>query len=88
MISEIDKGECVDLKEKKLSKVLSKDNPILIRNQINCLIKDNDFIEEVLQSKEKYNSSVFEKALKLFSKRANFPKPPISLESLICRGAL
>ncbi len=74
IISEIDKGECVDLKEKKLSKVLSKDNPILIRNQINCLIKDNDFIEEVLQSKEKYNSSVFEKALKLFSKRANFPK--------------
>ena len=74
IISEIEKGECVDLKEKKLSKVLSKDNPILVKNQINCLIKDDDFIEEVLQNKEKYNSTVFEKALKLFAKRANFPK--------------
>ncbi len=39
IISEIDKGECVDLKEKKLSKVLSKDNPILIRNQLTALAR-------------------------------------------------
>ncbi len=74
VISEIEKGECLDLKEKRLIKVLSKDNPILIKNQINCLIKDDEFIEEVLQNRDRYNSTVFEKALKLFSKRSNFQK--------------
>jgi hypothetical protein len=74
IISEIEKGECVDFKEKKLANVLSISNPIVIRNQFNCLSKDENFAEEVLQSKEKYDNAVFEKALKIFSKKTTFPK--------------
>ncbi|MCK4441278.1 MAG: hypothetical protein KAU90_04680 [Sulfurovaceae bacterium] len=74
IINEIDKGECVDLKEKKLAHILSKKNPIVIKNQINCLKKDTNFIEEVLQSKDKYSHTIFEKALKQFAKTTTFTK--------------
>ena len=75
IINEIDKGHCVDFKEKKLEHLLSKDNPIVIKNYINCLKKkDKNFIEKVLQSKDKYSSVVFEKALKQFAKTTDFTK--------------
>ncbi len=74
IITEIDKGECVDFKEKKLSKVLSYDNPLVTKNNLNCLDKDENFIETVLQNKEQYTTEVFEKALNLFAQNANFLK--------------
>ncbi|MCH9739733.1 MAG: hypothetical protein K0U38_02675 [Epsilonproteobacteria bacterium] len=74
IISEIDKGECVNFKEKKLAKVLSDDNPLVIKNHLNCLDKDEPFIEEVLQQKDKYDKEVFNKALHKFSNSATFFK--------------
>ncbi len=74
IITEIDKGECVDFKEKKLSNILSPSNPLVIKNQLNCLSKDKKFAEEVLDNKDKYSKSVFEKALKIFAKTQDFPK--------------
>ncbi len=74
IITEIDKGECVDFREKKLAHLLSSSNPLVIKNQINCLYKDKKFVEEVLDNKDKYHKSVFEKALKIFAKTQDFPK--------------
>ncbi|HHD81175.1 MAG TPA: hypothetical protein ENK99_06270, partial [Campylobacterales bacterium] len=74
IINEIDKGECIDFKDKKLAHILSKNNPLVIKNQINCLKKDENFIEEVLQSKDKYSDTIFEKALKQFAKTTTFTK--------------
>jgi hypothetical protein len=74
IISEIDKGECVDFKEKKLSKMLSNDNPLVIKNNLNCLDKDKNFVEVVLQNKEQYTQEVFEKALNIFAQNVNFLK--------------
>jgi len=74
IINEIDKGHCVDFREKKLEHLLSKDNPIVIKNHINCLKKDKNFIEKVLQSKDKYSDVIFEKALKQFAKSTDFTK--------------
>jgi len=74
IISEIDKGECIDFKDKKLANVLSSSNPLVIKNQLNCLIKDETFAEEVLQFKDKYSNTVFEKALKVYTKRTTLPK--------------
>ncbi len=74
IISEIDKGECVDFREKKLANALSSSNKIVIKNQLNCLAKNENFAEEVLQNRDKYDNTVFEKALKIFSKKTTFPK--------------
>jgi hypothetical protein len=74
IISEIEKGECVDFKEKRLANVLSSSNRLVIKNQINCLAKDEGFAKEVLQNREKYDNIVFEKALKHFSKKTTFVK--------------
>jgi hypothetical protein len=74
IINEIDKGECVDFKEKKLAHILSNNNPLVIKNYMNCLKKDANFIEEVLQSKDKYSDTVVEKALKQFAKTTTLTK--------------
>jgi len=74
IINEIDKGECVDFKEKKLAHILSNNNPLVIKNHINCLKKDENFIEKVLQSKDKYSDTVIEKALKQFAKTTTLTK--------------
>ncbi len=74
IINQLDKGECVDFREKKLANVLSKDNPLVIKNNINCIKKDANFIEKVLQTKEKYSDVVVEKALKQFAKTTTFTK--------------
>jgi ABC-type multidrug transport system fused ATPase/permease subunit len=74
IISEIDKGECVDFKDKRLANVLSSSNPLVIKNQLNCLIKDENFTEEVLQNRDRYDDTVFEKALKVYTKRTTLPK--------------
>jgi len=74
IISELDKGECVDFREKKLAGVLSTENPLVIKNHINCLKKNSNFAEEVLLSKEKYGEEVFEKALDTFVKSTDLSK--------------
>ena len=74
LVSEINRGEYVDLKARKLSNELSSDNPLVIQNLINRLKKDENFAEEVLQNREAYNKKVFNEALRLFVQKANFPK--------------
>ncbi|MBU1667819.1 hypothetical protein KKC13_05320 [bacterium] len=74
LISEIERGEYVDLKLKKLAKVLSKNNPLVIKNLMNRIEKDESFAEEVLQAKDSYDVSVYNLALDKFAKTANFYK--------------
>jgi len=72
LVTEIDRGEYVDLKSRKLDKVLSNTNPLVIKNLMNRLSKEPTFAEEVIQSKESYNSEIFEEALKKYSQEATF----------------
>jgi len=74
LISEIERGEYVDLKLKKLSKVLSKNNPLVIKNLMNHIEKDETFAEEVLQAKNSYDESIYNLALDKFANTANFYK--------------
>ena len=64
-VKQIENGEYVDLKEKKVERFLSRDNPLVIRNQLNRLEQEKGFAEEVLQSRESYDKTVVEKALEI-----------------------
>lgn len=74
LVSEIERGEYVDLKAKKLDKVLSKANPLVRKNLINHLEKDETFAEEVLQAKGSYDKSIYNLALNKFASTTNFYK--------------
>lgn len=74
LLSEIDRGEYVDLKSKKLAHILSADNPIVQKNMINRLNKVDNFTEEVLQNREKYDENIFNLALTKLANEANFVK--------------
>jgi len=74
LVSEIDRGEYVDLKVRKLGDELSSDNPLVVKNLMNRLNKDENFAEEVLQNKEAYPEELFNVALKKFASNATFPK--------------
>jgi len=74
LVSEIDRGEYVDLHARKLDRVLSKGNPLVIQNLINRLEKEDTFAEAVLQSKASYSDELFDQALKKFSLNTTFPK--------------
>ncbi len=74
LITEINRGEYVDLKVHKLDRVLSNTNPLVIKNLMNRLQKDSAFAEEVLQAKESYSEEIFKEALRLFSLKTNFVK--------------
>ena len=74
IISEIDRGEYVDLKSKKLDRVLSSKNPLVLKNLMNRIDKEENFSEEVLQSKSMYDESIFNEALNKFALTHNFVK--------------
>ncbi|CAA6804716.1 MAG: Unknown protein [uncultured Sulfurovum sp.] len=74
LVTEINRGEYVDFKAHKLDKVLSSDNPLVLKNLMNRLNKESTFAEEVIQSKEKYGTELFEKALNIFSLETDFVK--------------
>jgi len=74
LVSEINRGEYVDLKTHKLDKLLSRDNPLVVQNIFNRLDKEEFFSEEVLQFKEAYSEEVFNVALNDFSLKTTFPK--------------
>ena len=74
LVSEIERGEYVDLKAKRIANELSSNNPLVIKNLMNRLEKDENFIEEVLQNREAYNKKIFTNALNLFAQQANFIK--------------
>ena len=74
LLQDIESGQYVDLKNYKLKNNLSKDNAILVKNLLNLLDKDINFIEDVLEHKDRYNIKVFKKALSLFATQTDFNK--------------
>jgi hypothetical protein len=74
LVSEISKGEYVDLRAKKLSMLLSKENPLVRKNQLNRLEKDAEFSEIVLQNRENYDAFFYKNALNKFAQETTFPK--------------
>jgi len=74
LIKDIERGEYIDLKERKLEKKISKQNPIFIQNTLNRLDVDPKFVEEVLLSSESYSKETVTKALALFSAKESFFK--------------
>jgi len=74
LVSEIDRGEYVDLKSRKLSNALSDKNPLVIKNLINRLNKDDSFAEVVISNNEAYTKELFEKALMIFASKITFAK--------------
>ncbi|CAA6803283.1 MAG: Unknown protein [uncultured Sulfurovum sp.] len=74
LVTEINRGEYVDLKAHKLDKVLSNDNPLVLQNLKNRLDKDNTFPEEIIQAHASYDAELFAEALKKFSLETTFIK--------------
>lgn len=72
LLDKIHHGQYVDLKEHKLAKVLSDNNPYLIQNRLNRLDVDEKFVEEVMKSSSEFSKPVQAKALKLFASTATF----------------
>jgi len=73
-VKQIEHGEYVDLKSKKVERFLSKENPLVIRNQLNRLEQEKDFAEEVLQVRNQYDDTVVRKALEILVKREDLFK--------------
>lgn len=74
ILQNIESGKYEDLKSHKIESYLSKDNDILIKNYINLLEKDSNFIESVLDNKNRYNIKVVKKALNIFATQTDFNK--------------
>ena len=72
IVSAIERGEYVDLKAKKLSRVLSTDNPLVKKNILNRLEQDEAFAEEVIQDKLSYDNTIFKVALNKFANVTTF----------------
>ena len=74
IINKIKSGEYVDLKENKMSKVFSEGNQYLIKNRMNRLQHDPEFVEEVMKSSSQYSKPVQKEALDIFARRETFFK--------------
>jgi len=72
IVSAIKKGEYVDLKAKKLSRVLSPTNPLFKQNILNRLNQDNAFAEEVIQDKLSYDNTICKIAINKFAETTTF----------------
>ncbi|KIM05437.1 MAG: hypothetical protein KN64_02850 [Sulfurovum sp. AS07-7] len=71
---DIESGKYVDLKANKLAKVLSKDNPLVVKNNINKIETDALFAEEVMKNRSNYSDAIFAKALSSFASKTDFVK--------------
>ena len=72
IVSAIERGEYVDLKAKKLSRLLSLENPLVKQNILNRLKHDESFAEEIIQDKLSYETHIFKKALNRFAETTTF----------------
>ncbi len=72
IVSAIDRGEYVDLKAKKLSRVLSVENPLYKKNILNRLEEDKAFAEEVIQNRLSYKDTIFKIAINKFASNTTF----------------
>lgn len=62
-VKKIQDGEYVDLKEKKVAKFLSKDNPLVVQNTLNRLSMEPEFAESILIAADEHPQEVSSKAL-------------------------
>ncbi|MEA1954644.1 MAG: hypothetical protein U9O24_09665 [Campylobacterota bacterium] len=74
IITKINNGEYVDLKEHKMTKVFNEGNPHLIQNRLNRLETDSEFVEEVMKSSSKFSELVQAQALEIFARKETFYK--------------
>ncbi len=74
IIQKIKKGEYIDFKEEKMSKVFNEGNPILIQNRLNRLESDDKFIEDVMKATSAYSKLVQAEALETFAHKVDFVK--------------
>lgn len=72
IIEDINRGEYVDLRAKKLSKLLSSTNPLFKQNILNRLDKDESFAEEIIQDRLSYDDNIFKIALNRFASVTTF----------------
>lgn len=72
IIQKIKKGDYIDLKEEKMSKVFNAGNPILIQNRLNRLASDENFSEDIMKSASEYSPEVQAQALEVFASKSNF----------------
>ena len=73
-IRQIYNGEYVDLTEKKVERFLSKENPLLIQNQLNRLGQDPEFADKILRDKGEYAEECIREALKVALQKDTFFK--------------
>jgi len=73
-VKKIQDGEYIDLKEKKIAKFLSRDNPIVVQNTLNKLKGDTEFAESILLSKSEYTDEAIKKSLDLLVSKESFFK--------------
>ncbi len=73
-VKKIKDGEYIDLKEKKIAKFLSRDNPVVVQNTLNRLKDNTEFAESILLSKSEYTDEVIEKALNMLVGKESFFK--------------
>ncbi len=69
IVKEIEGGNYIDLNDKKIAKGLSKENPLVIKNNINRLNEDNSFCEDVLQYQSNYDESVISYAMDILAQK-------------------
>jgi len=70
-VKEIEAGKYVDLKAKKIERFLSIENPLLVKNTLNRLESEKEFVEEVLQNHSAYGNQVVAKAMDILSKEGS-----------------
>ncbi len=73
-VKQIQSGEVVDLTAKKIEHHLSKENPLLVHNQLNRLKKDPDYADQVLKAHNEYAAVCVETAMQQAVHRETFFK--------------
>jgi len=73
-IQQIQNGDYVDLKEKKVERFLGKENALLIHNQCNRLSKEPEYADTILREKEQYADTCVQHALAVSLKKDTFFK--------------
>ena len=73
-IKQIQNGEYIDLKAKKVDRLLGRDNPLLIRNQLNRLQNDPAYAQAILRAQSDYAPAVVTEALQAAVRHESFFK--------------
>jgi len=73
-IKQIQSGEYLDLKEKKVERFLSKENPIRVQNQLNRLNKEPEYADAILRAQEEHAPACIEAAMGVALKNDTFFK--------------